>query len=371
MTQPARRVIYRSVKARAIRLLVGVALGAVTLLVVLPVLSSDHSPPEPSGLAIGTDANDIGLSERGPSGIRASVLDLTVHASGCKNPATITGSMIRSTNTWFAERNSQSAASPQRAMITLAGARVRGFQVGLEGEPAGSQRLESGTVRMLGLRGGSVTVHRELLPLVRSGDATTALFIAHGWQEAMSPLDFVIYADLIHPAGFNSCYVSLPEIFPFSTGTEKDAIGRAESAQLTLNEHISPPIGSERLGAGVVDVSVATRIVSPNTVREGGRLTPSGVRYLCHSFIRAKPPVEDLDSRISPEFNEAENPNCSGVPLFQAVDVTSDTTRRLFIAGIVGALAATLILEALFFGETDDTGRGASSGPRRKWRAAP
>lgn len=87
-------------------------------------------------------------------------------------------------------------------------------------------------------------------------------------------------------------------------------------------------------------------------------------------YIRSKPPVEDLESRISPEFNEAENPNCSGVPLFQAVDVTSDTTRRLFIGGIVGALAATLVLEAMFLGETADSGGGKSSGRRRKWRMA-
>jgi hypothetical protein len=76
-----------------------------------------------------------------------------------------------------------------------------------------------------------------------------------------------------------------------------------------------------------------------------------------------------VEQSLLPLYVKSGDPDCSGAPLFQAVDVTSDTTRRLFFAGIIGALAATIIIEALFLGETDD-GDGVG-GARTRWPRAP
>ena len=386
MKRPARRVIYGSVKARLSRLVLGVALAVVTLWIVLPVLASDKGPPAPVGLAVGTDAIDEGLHEGGSDGTRPSVLDLNVHANGCTNPVTVEGTLLRSTDTWYAERRGRFSAAPQQAMITLTGARVRRLVVGVEEGTSARLLPTIGTVRMLSLAGKPVVVHNHLLPLVRRGDTTTAILNAPQWAQAMTPLGFVITADLIRPAGLDSCYLDIPQLFDnFEPGTGVSMFRRAETALEHISEHVPklaqaqtvrvsefeppPATDGEDIGAAEVDASVSGRFAVQGTLGSGGAITAAGVRYLCHSYVAHKPPVTGLDARIAPEFTEpSANPNCSGVPLFQTVYVVSDTTRRLFAAGIIGALAATLIIEALFLGETEPSEGSAASAGRRRWR---
>jgi hypothetical protein len=385
MPKPTRRVIYRSVKARLARLALGVILAGATLWIVLPVLTAEHGPPAPVALVVGTNAVDMGPGTSVLEGIRPSALDLKVRAGGCVNPVTIEGTLWRSTATWVAEWHGRYAAPPTQAIITLAGARVRKFVVGVDSfsteAPGGIQRT-AGTARVTGL-GYTVVVHNDVLPLIRVGDTTSAVLDAKQWGDAATPLGFLITADLIDPAGFDSCYLDLPELYPYAYSSEPqtNAFVRALNGLIDASARYLRPnrrpklLGvagteQEELGTALVNASVHGRSVGGGSIGVGGTMTTGGVRYLCHSFARNSPSANALDPHISPEFDEAENPDCSGVPLFQAADVTSDTTRRLFAAGIIGALAATLIIEALFLGETESSDASEATAWRRRWRGA-
>ena len=382
MTAPARRVIYRSPNARLARVALGLVLTAVTVWLVLPVLAVDHGPPPPLALVVGTNAVDLGPHESLLKGTALSVLDVKVHAKGCSNPVLIEGTLWRSTDTWYAEKRSRFSAPPDQAIVTVAGAPVISITVGLDSfSPYAYEGLQhvSGTARVASLNGKPVVIHDRILALIRSRDATSAVLNAPQWPRAATPLWFRVWANLMRPAGFQSCYLALPQLFPYQSSYEgqRSASDRAQIALLRIAEHIRPPVRravstpggvgdeAEALGAALVTASVDGKRVTGNSIGLSGTETVSGgVRYLCHAFIRHKLPLSNLDARISPEFNEGENPDCSGVPLFESSDVLSDTTRRLFAAGIVGALAATLIIEALFLGETE------SGAKRKRWRRA-
>lgn len=386
MTAPARRVIYRSANARLARVALGLVLTVVTAWLVLPVLAVDHGPPSPLALVVGTNAVDLGPHESLLKGTALSVLDVNVHANGCSNPVLIEGTLWRSTDTWYAEKRSRFSAPPDQAIVTIAGAPVSSIAVGLDSFSTHAYeglRHVSGTARVTSLNGNPVVVHDRMLALTRYRDATSAVLNAPQWPKAATPLWFTVWTNLIRPAGFQSCYLDLPQLFPYRSSYEglTNASDRAQMALQKIAEHIHPPtrravnmpggVGdeAEALGAGLVTVSVDGKRVTGSSIGLGGSATASGgVRYLCHAFIRHKLPLSNLDSRISPEFNEGENPDCSGVPLFESAGVISDTTRRLFAAGIVGALATTLIIEALFLGETELN--DPSGGKHKRWRHA-
>lgn len=347
----------------------------------LPVLAVDHGPPKPVALVVGTDAVDVGPRESALSGTALSVLDLNVHADGCVNPVTIEGTLWRSTDTWYAEKAGRFASPPGQAIVTVAGVNVRKLSVGLDSfsyshANNGLERVVSTTARVTSLNDKPMLVHDRLLPLVRSHGVTSAILNAPQWPQAATPLWFTVTADLMQPAGFQSCYLDLPQLFPYQSSDQgqESASSHAERALYKLSEHLRPPrrraVSSpsgatdeaEALGAGLTTASVGGRRVASNSLGIGAvATTAGGVRYLCHAFIRKKLPLPNLDSRITPEFDESDNPDCSGTPIFETVDVVSDTTRRLFAAGIVGALAATLIIEALFLGETGSAGS-------KRWR---
>jgi hypothetical protein len=368
---PARRVVYRSVTTRALRLAIGVALAICTLWIVLPVLGTDHGPPRPVALTLGTDAIDgstpireIPVRDRG---IRASpaALYLTIHASGCTNPVTLEGQLIRSPGSWITERWGESAP-PQQAIVTFAGARVREFAIGLDAIPGGKLITATGQTDAENDPVDVVQVHNKSLPLIHTGNTTTAVLDARQWPQARTPLGFVIKADLMSSAGFHSCYIALPELFETGSNSDHRAFYHAAEAFEYATQHVTalahPPhevepagVGPEEIGAAQIRLMVDGRSVAPGSIGEGGEQTSTGVRYVCHTRPGTPRPVPGIDQSISPEPQETGNPDCSGTPLFQAVDVSSDTTRRLFFAGIIGALAATLIVEALFLGETAPT----------------
>jgi len=327
---------------------------------------------------------DLGPHETLLPGTALSVLDVTVHAKGCSNPVTVEGTLWRSTDTWYAEKRGRFAAPPSQAIITLAGASVSSVAIGLDSfstHAVEGLRHVTGTARVTSLNGKSVVVHDHMLPLIRSDGTTSAVLNAPQWPQAATPLWFAISANLIRPAGFQSCYLDLPQLFPYQSSFEgrESASASAQIALIRVGEHmrsprvVKSPTGlqdePEALGAGVVTASVDGKRVAGNSTGGGSTTTSGGVRYLCHRFIRQKV-LTGLDSRITPEFNQQANPDCSGTPLFETADVTSDTTRRLFAAGIVGALAATLIIEALFLGETDSAARSGGNQKRPRWRRA-
>jgi hypothetical protein len=313
MTTPVRRVIYRSRTVRIVRLAVGLLMAAITLWIVLPALAPDQPRPSDVGLALGTDAIDVGIPRN--TSAPPSVLALRIHTSECTNPVTIEGNLLRSTSTWYAEKRGHGSAEPKQAMVTLAGARVRQFVAGIDSGSFAVPHLTTGTVRMLSLTGRHITVHNDLLPLFREGDTTTATLNAPEWPEAMTGLGFRITADLVRSAGFESCYVDVPELFSFGARAI-EGFSAYDKAQGTLRfisertptlthgvptdeyEHGDGP-DEEVIGAGVVDVSIKGRTVVQSTIGEGGHLTADGVRYLCHAFVRTKLPIRPRFKNIS------------------------------------------------------------------------
>lgn len=378
--QPARRVIFRSVRARAARLAVGLTLLAMTAILVLPALASDSGPPEPIGLAVGTDAIDAGLREGGGHGTLPSTLFLSVYLHGCENPATIEGEFLRSTDTWYAEKDGKYAARPEQALLTLTGARIRSAVVAVvPGD--GRHRPHEGILRTFALNGKPVVVDNELRPLIHSGNTTTVLLRSPQWAQAMDPLAFVVKADLVKSAGLDSCYLNVPSLFDGYEPQDNsesyadrvmEKVGkhlpqlarpREKAPEQFPGEQEPPHPGPERLSAA------ETRVIAPGevvqgSVGDGGYVTATGLRYLCHTLIEGKAPAREIDSRIAPDLTApTSNPTCGGTPLLQSAGVLGDSTRRIFFGGITGALAATLIIEALFLGETEPAGED-----RRRWR---
>ncbi|HTA98161.1 MAG TPA: hypothetical protein VK730_11030 [Solirubrobacteraceae bacterium] len=383
MTKPARRVIYRSTNARLARFALGIVFAAVTAWLVLPVLAIDRGPPPPFAITLGTNALDLGPRDANLPGTALSVLNVTARAQGCSNPVTLEGTLWRSTDTWYAEKRGRFARPPTQAIITLAGVPVSSFAAGLDSfytHAVEGVRHVSGIARVTSLNGKSVVVHDHMLRLIHSDGTTSAVLNAPQWPQAATPLWFAISADLMRPAGFQSCYLDLPQLFPYQSSTEGEtsASARSQIQLIRIGEHMHSPRAlksptgladePEGLGAGAVTVSVDGKRVADGSIGAGATTTTSGgLRYRCHRFVRQKV-LPGLDSRISPEFNQQANPDCSGTPLFEAADVTSDTTRRLFAAGIIGALAATLIVEALFLGETESAAQEGKTRKRSRWR---
>lgn len=353
---PARRVIYRSHKARVARVGLGVLLAAVTLWIVLPVLGTSHAPPAPSAIFIGTDANNFNLPRA--AGTYGSIAYLQVSASECRDPATVYGTLIRSPATRAAELEGRhrGTSPPKQALVTIYGARVKSFVIGLSSPPLFATFVthtgELGTFDEAGV----LTVHNTSLPLIRRNGATTAILNAPAWPATNAVLHFVAKVDLVRPAGFHSCYLDLPQLLSFEEDNEQRAYERAATISRDISDRV-PRLADmefpdeEDIEAGDVRATVTGRILEPSTIGDGEAIA-SGVRYRCQNTARRAVPRE-LDPAVARPFVEPRKPDCSGTPLFQAVDATSDTTRRLFAAGILGALGATVIVETLFVAETE------------------
>jgi hypothetical protein len=358
---PARRVIYRSRKARWARLAVGVMLGVVTAWIVVPVFQDDHAPPAPVALVIRTDASDF---FPGSEKTYESLIYLEVTAKECRNPAKIEGTLVRPQTTQAAELNaSRSGGSPpEQAMVTVYGARVQSLKLGLSSPP-----LFATFVNHTGELGtfdntGTIVVHNQQLPLIHQHDATTAILNARQWPATNAYLHFVAEIDIVRPASFDSCYLDLPQLLSFQ-GEEgpTSPYRRASEDGLHISQRIPHltkrefPDFEEPIGAGDVRGSMTGRIVDESTIGKG-ELAGTGVRFRCQYATKQSVPA-GLDPELARPFIEPLPPNCAGTPRFQAVDLTSDTTRRLSLGGMLGALALTLIVETLFIAETDRSAR--------------
>jgi hypothetical protein len=342
-------VVFGSTRARALRVGVGIAFGLLTLWLILPVIAGEQAPPKPVGLLIDTDTasrSSVPLW-RYPEG----VLYLTVTANGCKNPVLLDGRYAISTNLWYEVERRERQALPKQAAVTLYGAHVSRAEIGLAGV-ANRARLVSGLGQIEDLAGKAVTVDNHMLPLAHRGLDTTAVLEAPEWPQAKTELHFRIWADLIHPTGFNSCYLTLPEIIESASTQPTEAVMAASEDQPDIPGALAGRtwVGGIELGAGDVQAGVANRIVVPSTLGTGGYGTPQGVRYACHKEVPQNP-LPYLDPRDTPDLQPPAS-TCGGSPLFQAVNVNSEITTRVFAGGITGALAATLIIEALFLSET-------------------
>ncbi len=362
--QPARRVIFGSLRARIARFAIGLVLLGVTLYIVWPVLASDHGAPrEQVAVSIATNwepGEEAHSRERGPS----NALQLTVTANGCKNPARIEGSFEISDSAWV--RSEEGGSPPREAMVAFAGP-ARTLIVGLSATPYPELpyfNITHGTVKLHSLpipvKGkphryyDELVVKNELFPVRRLGDVTAAYLRVLGWPDTRSALDFVIEANLIHPAGFDSCYVDLPIASGYSDVPGANATERLLSQPPPVpDRHGAVPFIGELIGAAEVNVSVHGRTVVGSSLNRYAEVDGDGARYTCgigvseEEAVEGKAQSEDASGR--PPLIAA---NCAGTPLFAAVDATSESTRRLFAAGIIGAIAATLMVEALFVGET-------------------
>jgi hypothetical protein len=363
-------------------------LVSATLWIALPVLAAEHAPPAPTALYVGI--NDVGpdpLPE--PPG---SILKLAIYASGCRNPVTIEGRLDRPERAWIYDEHIEAIEQdgppplPSQASVVLVGTPLRTADVmtGTLTEGLGEKSILGETpVRGFAtvenpILGRRVTVHNYLSRVVvdpQSGAHISGVFLtSREWAETRAPLLFVLKADLVFPMGFHRCYLDLPEL-----------IGREDASAYLRAINFADPLapGQSPLGkltgkgkgpsvsdvaAAEVSVSIAAHVAITSSIGSGGNQIPSGLRYECHTFFNNKlpPNIEPnmfTNHGTAPStYREQTNPNCAGEPVFEIPGVATEITRRIFFAGILGALAATLIIEALFIGET------APAQPRRKHR---
>lgn len=331
----------------------------------LPVLRSEHGPPAPTGLFVG-----LNTSEYHPP--RESALYLTVRDEECKNPATIEGLFERPSRSWEADRRS----GPTEAEIVLADAEVTEADAGLAvlGGQAATQGLEApnegffespilnGTETVWLGPGQEVTLHNSLQYFLRPyhppGYPTLGAVVLHApqWPKVRAPLHFIMKADLIRPLGFHRCYVDVPALLGSGGGIDNRPL--LEAFSYTLHEALEkglihpvrgePPVeesGFRDIGEvshAEVTVFVSGHVVDGASVGAGVTDVPNGVHYVCAT------------KQGSPA---AVSGTCAGTPVFEVPGREAEITRRIFLAGILGAIGLTLIIEALFVGETASLSR--------------
>jgi hypothetical protein len=365
--QPARRVIYRSRGARSARLAVGMVLAGATAWLAVPVLASEQASPPPTGLWVGFNTE----SSAGLPPARSKLL-LDVRASGCANPATVEGLVERPASSWHLDERllpGPKPRGPTQAEAALAGAKLESGTIGL------APGQEPGFFPNVGIFGiplitgeaevfvgdRSIRMHDKVSSLltVKSTDATAAVIgavpasgvalTAPEWPATRASLHFILKADLVKPDGFQRCYLDIPELFRSGIDITGSAFQEAEvfGENFEMNQppmqfRGSTPAGiplADEIGSAGVEATVAGHIVVTSSIGSGGSAIPTGVHYSC------KAPGSNLP--------QSPDESCLGSPVFEVPGTAADVTRRLFAAGIVGALAATLIVESLFLGETE------------------
>jgi hypothetical protein len=365
-------------KARIWRIVIGCVSLGLTLSLALPLLlAPDRPPPPPTALFVGLNAGGAGQS----SGRPGSLLQLSIRASECKNPVTVEGLVERSSRTWRTDPTDP--ARPTEAEIVLAGARLSMAELGLSQiSGAGStgpqlaagyeERIGDGAVRLAVGPFHYVTVHGVLSRVIADQVARLpavyrVVLRAPEWPRVRRALIFRLRADLISPAGYNRCYINVPALFSSEPQwmqtlyTRTRLYGEGEGVNRETLARREPPSEEEsprsEIVAGDVSVSVSGRALAPISIGRGGYAVENTAHYSCQSYVDRKPPP-NLDPAMfeetigRPEYGRNANPNCSGTPMFESAGVSTDVTRRLFGAGIFGALAVTLIIEALL-GKTE------------------
>jgi hypothetical protein len=382
---PARRVVYGSLKARAARVVVGLIFAGLTLLIILPVVPGEHAPPTPTGLFVGMNINKP-TTPAAPE----SLMDLQIHSESCRNPVTIEGRLLPSARTWYlgARHEYETESTPTQAELTLANARLLRADVGFGGQESAyyapivgyfGEPLIERTATFQTTDERPATIQASLSRILAGGrrgpPASGVVFTARDWPALRLPLHFILKADIAYPLGYHKCYIDVPELFAAGAQAERSAFSEAE--RLTEKPGMGSPAFAERVGqpalgvaqqdlaAADVYVSVANYIPELSSLGTGTHVRNS-VEYQCQTYLskpKLPPNVESRMLRTEPRAENQEpgasayypdtNSNCSGTPVFEAVGVGADVTRRVLAAGILGALAATLIIEALFVGETE------------------
>lgn len=311
-------------------------LGRLTYWIISPVVAFVHPPPAPSALFVGINAGGAGA----PGGDPGSFLKLELHASGCVNPVEVEGTLWRSQLTWRADKRAFSRSPhPRPSQITLA----------LIGGSLNKARVELiGAQRQPTTSASAVDEPR----LVRRKQAGEAVAVFPEWPRLRAPVHFVLSANILYPYGYHSCYVDVPELFAPNPRVLPSAYRRAMAfAQGTslpswLREH-RESIPRPEIADAEVKILMNGHVTESNSIGAGGAPFESGVRYLCHSHTRTRLPP-NLDPSVfvgGNAYEEYVNPNCSGAPRFEGVGASAVITTRLFLGGVIAALAATLLIE--------------------------
>lgn len=374
--RPRRRVLYRSKAAIVERFVLGVVLGAGAFVVASPALSTDYPPPPPVALYIDTNS---------PTAFRGE-LELAIEANGCTNPAIIEGVFTYSERDGTGPRSAKLPKGlPSTAVVALGGAHLVWAQIALgngngveaDGEAAGpflqppfrttqTFVIERNVFHRHTIRGHSYSTaplaavidQRSTLGTLIRYPAGAIAFHSRQWAATQAPLHFRLVADLVQTASYHRCYVAVPEVLALNRNEGYGAAQavairlfgvRHNASQLHLGAREFAPIYGGVFAASV-DVTVSGRIPVSDSVGPDGKATSVGVHYGCRF---PKVPREIGEQPIVLD-GETANSNCSATPLFEAQGVDADVSRRLFLGGLIGGLAATLIIESLFIGETPD-----------------
>jgi hypothetical protein len=349
--QPGRVVLYRSVAIKRARLLIGLAFAVATLVLAVPVVSSQKPVPPPTGLFVGLNTNDD-LPTTHP----ASTLYVAIRASGCRNPVTVEGYLDRPESSWKLDKRVGVARhgirGPTHAEVVLAGADIEGVDAGLAGGEDIRGAFEASEISGAGVVFSGPTewpVHNRLVRYLGSAKSPkhplgAAVLIAPQWPKVRVPLHFTFTADMVHPFGFHRCYVDVPALFGSGGGIDNRSLHEAEEFTMTpgsAGEEPSPGITQipgfpnvREVARAEVSVLVAGHVVDGASLGSGATTIPNGAHYSC-STEGVRSPAQT-------------NETCAGDPVFEVQGTDYEITRRLFAAGIFGAIAATLIIEALF-----------------------
>jgi hypothetical protein len=327
----------------------------------MPVIATGHAPPAPVGLTVTTDANNFVLADGAKE--YASILYLNITASSCRNPAILEGTLVRPGITTAGERYGSGGASPpKQALVTIFGSLVKAFAIGLTAPGGPIYTMRHGRPIIWNPRPKARAFPVQSLPLVREDGATTAVLDAPRWPDSdSSDLIFRANVDLVRANGFGSCYIALPEVL-HDEEVEQDETPyeRAWELNLRASQRI-PPLterewpDAEDIGAAEIRVSVTGSVVESSSVSRDGKVAPDGsVRYTCYpndGKVKQKPDLEQGTQRLL----EPEEPNCASAPVFQAVNAVGGSNLHIIIAGILGALAVSILYETSFLAETGQT----------------
>jgi hypothetical protein len=354
------QVLFRSGLGEGVRFTIGVAFALAGWLLAGPVLVSGKAPPAPAALFIGLDTETGTLHP-----LRGS-LEMAIHAPECKNPATVEGVLTIPASSWHAYERQLTGPRPRgptQAELVLDGVKLQSGRAGLASEmialpsanarPSSGQTI-SGLAQVYTPSGRMVTLHSTLSPVLRwqptrenekeEGTIPVAglSLIVPQWPETRFPLHFVLQADLVRPDGFHRCFVDVPEIMP-SLSASLSAFGTAEGFP-TRQQPNQPrasifPVADE-VGSAQVSVNIGQHVAESGSLASGVASPGGGARFTCSS--------------------RTSNETCSATPVFELPDTGGDVTTRLFFAGILGALAATLIVEAMTYAITDSLARRSS-----------
>ncbi len=289
-------------------------------------------------------------------------MSVAIRAKGCANPVSVEGLFERPARSWALDQRDaieqNGVKGPTEAEIVLSDAKVSQIRAGFaEGEPL-EGLFEASTVSGEGVVFSNVReafVHNHLkkilnVPTPKGQPAIGAAVLkAPAWPYVKVPLHFFIKADLMHLDGYHRCYIDVPALFGSGGGLENGAFRRAFAFTTRATpEHPLAPHGIgevpgfpdiDELAKAEVTVLVSGHTVDGRSVGSGATTIPNGVRYSCSSAA-TNPPAKT-------------NVTCAGTPVFEQPGTEATTTRDVFFAGIVGALAATLLIEAAFIGNTE------------------